>query len=424
MSQNQQVSSYNTEAVGQDGKQDWKKILFVWTGLIFSVSTMLYGGVVGSQLPLSKAILAILCGNLFLAVVTTLVSFMGTDTGLGAFELTKYSFGTIGGKIISLLRTIISLGWAGIGSILVVDLLSFFVPFFATMVGFSIGGIVINALFILTVWKGFHSLHKLSQFAIPAIILIFGVALFQADKVYGIVTLFEKSPAQPEGFFAVVIGVIFAWIDCVMVGSNFSRFAESRKDTAVATSLAFLLGATVIYGVGALTALATGFSSVPDIFNALGIAGLAGALIFLLTWTTSSENFYSGSLTFSTVFGIKNKGVLLFMAFAVATTFTLIDLFDYFIQWVNLMGLIFCPLIGVLLTDYFAFRQKYKLSVDEISTKISLSSVLACAVGVITNFIIPVYGSILALFTTAVAYYIFNKYVCKDKTLELANTRN
>ncbi len=106
MNNEQQVASYGTEAIAKESKQNWVKIFSVWTGLIFSVSTMLYGGVVGSQLPLGQAFIAIGCANLFLAILTTFISHIGVETGLGAFELTKYGFGNFGGKIISLLRTI------------------------------------------------------------------------------------------------------------------------------------------------------------------------------------------------------------------------------------------------------------------------------------------------------------------------------
>lgn len=415
-----QVDSYSTASVSKENRQSWVKIFSVWTGLIFSVSTMLYGGIVGSQLPLWKGIMAILCANTFLAIITILISHMGADTGLGAFELIKYGFGTVGGKLIGLLRTLVSLGWCGIGSVLVVDLLAFYIPFFETPVGFAVAGIAINLLFVFTVWGGFKGLSFLTRIAVPLIVLIFAVALFQTQKNFGIGALFAKEPANPTPFFTVVSGIIFAWIDCVLVGSNFSRFARSKKDTTIATGLAFILGATVIYGVGAITGLATGFDNVPSIFNALGIAGLAGILIFLLTWTTSSENFYSASLSFASVFPIKNKAILLFMAFAVSTTFTLIDLFSYFIQWVSLMGLIFCPIIGLLLTDYFGFKAKYKLESDKITTKFSISSVLSLAVGVATNLLIPVYGALLAIVTTGVAYFILNKYVIEDKTLTQA----
>lgn len=417
---NNQVSSYSTTSVSQENRQSWLKIFSVWIGLIFSVSTMLYGGIVGSQLPLGKGILAILCANAFLAFITILVSHIGADTGLGAFELMKYGFGRIGGKIIGLLRTIVSLGWCGIGCVLVVNLLQFYIPFFATPIGFAIAGIVINLLFVLTVWRGFNGLSILNRVAVPLIVVIFIVALTQTHKIFGLGTLFDKAPVNPTPFFVVVSGIIFAWIDCVLVGSNFSRFARSKKDTTIATGLAFLLGATVIYCVGAVTGLATGFDNVPSIFNALGIAGLAGVLVFLLTWTTSSENFYSASLSFATVFPIKSKGILLFLAFAVSTTFTLIDLFSYFIQWVSLMGLIFCPIIGLMLTDYFFFKTKYKVAPEQIKVKVSIPAILSLAVGVVTNLLIPVYGALLALVTSGAAYLILNKYVFKDKTLARA----
>lgn len=419
---NQQTTSFGTESIAQESRQSWVKICFVWLGLLFAVSTMMQGGIVGTQLTLGKALLAIVCANTFLAALTIAISFMGADTGLGAFELLKYPFGIIGGKLVSLARTIVALGWCGFGAILVINILALYIPFFATPTGFIIGGICINLFFGATAWYSFKALAIITRIAIPAICIIFLVAAIQTERNFGIASLFMKEPTAPASFTTAVAGMVFVWIDCCITGPNITRFSRSKKDTAIAVSAAFIVGATIIYAVSAILGAATGKDNIPDMFNVLGIAALAGVVIFLLEWTTSSESFYHGALGFASVFPIKRKSILLLLAFITSTAFTLFDLMTHFGTWVNLLGLIFCPVIGLMITDYYCFKLKYQLPATSIQVKISWSAIAAIAVGVLTNVSIPLYGGLLSIVTTAAAYFIINKYVLPDKILKQAKT--
>ncbi len=60
---NEQATSFGTESITQESRQSWVKICFVWLGLLFAVSTMMQGGVVGTQLPLGEAFVAIIIAN-------------------------------------------------------------------------------------------------------------------------------------------------------------------------------------------------------------------------------------------------------------------------------------------------------------------------------------------------------------------------
>ena len=148
---NSQVSSYDTAAINQENRQSWVKVLSIWMGLIFSTATMLYGGVLGTFLSLGGALLAILCGTAILAVLSILISNIGADTGLSCYELMKYFLGSTGGKIVSVMFIIVMLGWSGIGVIVVVEMLAIYFPFFSTPIGFALGGIGLNIIFVGTV---------------------------------------------------------------------------------------------------------------------------------------------------------------------------------------------------------------------------------------------------------------------------------
>lgn len=417
---NSQVTSYDTSAIQKENRQSWVKILSIWMGLIFSTATMLYGGVLGTFLDLGHALLAIVCGTAILALLSILISNIGADTGLSCYELMKYFLGNTGGRIVSVMFISVMLGWSGIGVIVVVEMMALYIPFFATPLGFALGGIGLNIIFVGTVWSSFKGLSFFSRLAVPIITVVFVIAFVRTGQVYGLAPLFEKVPVNPHSFPYVVSGVVACWINAPLQAPDISRFSRSRRDTLVATILAFVGGATLVYGIGAVTGVATGVDNIPGIFDKLGIASLAVVLILLLTWTSSAESLYSSSLAFASVLPIKRKELLLGLSFVITTTFTMIDLYAYFTQWVDVTGLFFCPIIGLFLTDHYCFRKKYTLPASEIPAAISIPSIIAVAIGIATNLAIADYGLFVSIFTTSGSYFVLNKYAFADKTLQAA----
>ena len=57
---------------------------------------------------------------------------------------------------------------------------------------------------------------------------------------------------------------------------------------------------------------------------------------------------------------------------------------------------------------------------DQLKHRISWSAVIAIAVGVATNVSIPVYGGLLSIATTAVSYYVVNRFLLPDAVLRQA----
>ncbi len=415
-----QVSTYDTNTIHQDNRQSWIKILAIWAGLIFSVPSLLYGNVVATFLPLGQGLLAIFLGSVILGALTLMISIIGGDTGLPASEIFKYFFGTTGSKILSLMNALLSLGWVGIGATLIVDLLGFYIPFFASGIGYSIGCIVVMAWFVITVWTSFKGLSLLGLVALPIIVVIFIIALIQAERVYGVAQLFDNVPSNPQSFIYVVFAIVAVWINAPLQAPNHSRFSRSRKDTFIAIILAFAGASSLVFGVGTIIGMATGMSDVPSIFSALHIDVLAAILIVALGWTSACEAIYSISLSFASVFNTNRKIILLGLCYLVAVTFALVDLFTYFIYWVDIMGQIFAPVIALLITDYWVFRSKYKMSSDKIVVKFSFAALLAILLGVGSGLLFSSAAMLVSLVVTTVSYIILNKYIIPDKTLKLA----
>ncbi|MDE7221205.1 MAG: cytosine permease, partial [Oscillospiraceae bacterium] len=197
---NNQAASYDTAAINRENRQSWVKVLSIWMGLIFSTATMLYGGVLGTFLDLGSALLAILCGTAILAVLSILISNIGADTGLSCYELMKYFLGNVGGRIVSVMFIIVMLGWSGIGVIVVVEMLALYIPFFGTPLGFALGGIGLNIIFVGTVWTSFKGLSFFSRLAVPVIALCFLIAILRTVQVYRITHFFEKPPINPSSY--------------------------------------------------------------------------------------------------------------------------------------------------------------------------------------------------------------------------------
>lgn len=154
------------------------------------------GGSLGTGLSFNDFFLAVLIGNLILGIYTSFLGYIGASTGLSTHLLARFSFGSKGSWLPSLLLGGTQVGWFGVG-----------VAMFAIPVQ-KATGIDTNALIVIsgllmtvTVYFGISALMILSMVAVPAIAILGGYSVFSAvDSIGGIAELQKIQPAEPMDF--------------------------------------------------------------------------------------------------------------------------------------------------------------------------------------------------------------------------------
>lgn len=73
----------------------WSNTFILW-GFVLVISSLLVGGVVGSQLPFRQAVYVILFAGAFNTTIAVLIGIIGARTGYTSAMIFRYSYGNLG----------------------------------------------------------------------------------------------------------------------------------------------------------------------------------------------------------------------------------------------------------------------------------------------------------------------------------------
>jgi cytosine permease len=111
--------------------------------------------------------------------------------------------------------------------------------------------------------------------------------------------------------------------------------------------------------LGALSALATGQWNPVLGVQTLGLGVGALILIIFATWTTNDKNLYSGGLALTNIFPSWPRWQHTLVLGTLGTAVACLRLTQYFTEWLIALGIVFAPLLGLLLTDHFIIRARH-----------------------------------------------------------------
>jgi purine-cytosine permease-like protein len=230
----------------------------------------------------------------------------------------------------------------------------------------------------------------------------------------------------------IVIAMPISWMPLV---SDYSRFAKSSKRAAVGTLIGFSLTNIIFYLGGLLFGL-TDISSI-----IVSIQAILFGFILLVMIVDEIDNafadIYSAAISSQSIFQNLNQRHLI-IGFSIVSTIlaTLISIEGYG-QFLLLIGALFIPLFGVLLTDYFVIKHgKYHndMMYGNNLIKVGYPALIAWAIGALLYFLLsqlsPIYVSQLptigstvpSLITSSLLYLLITKISLKFKVTKTKNS--
>jgi len=141
----------------------------------------------------------------------------------------------------------------------------------------------------------------------------------------------------------------------------------------------------------------------------LGLGVPALVIVFLSTFTTTFLDVYSTAVSALNVWEKldEKKGVII--GGALGTALALVFPMEQYENFLLLIGSMFCPLFGVVLTDYFVIRKSYKDDSLFEKRSVNWKAITAWVVGAAAyQVLIPVNlgSSIPSMVLSAVIYLI------------------
>ncbi len=406
---NDNDNDFSLGPVPKGARKGVVSLTLVMLGLTFFSASMWTGGALGTGLSFDDFFLAVLIGNLILGIYTSFLGYIGASTGLSTHLLARFSFGSKGSWIPSLLLGGTQIGWFGVG-----------VAMFAIPVH-KATGIDTNALIVIsgllmtvTVYFGISALMVLSMIAVPAIAVLGGYSVFTAvDSIGGIAELQKIQPTEPMDFSIALAMVVGSFISAGTLTADFVRFGKKPMGAVAITMIAFFIGNSLMFIFGAGGAAVTGQSDISEVMIAQGLLIPAIIVLGLNIWTTNDNALYASGLGFSNITGLPSKYIS--MLNGLIGTVCALWLYNNFVGWLTFLSIAIPPIGGVIIADFFMNRKHYMDFENAKFQTINWAGIIAVAIGVAAGNFLPGVVPVNAVFGGALSYLVLNPLLNKEK---------
>ncbi|KMJ43837.1 allantoin permease [Xenorhabdus khoisanae] len=421
------IENYSLNRVPQTQRVSLLSVAIVHMGMLTALDQFMLGAVLGDSMALIDAFIAILIGSLIFGIITFGLGFVGMREGLPGSLLARWcGFGRIGSVLIGLIVAISLLGWFGIQNAIFAHSLNFASN---NKLGFGLSAALSGTLLTTLVAFGFKALRFTARIAVPLFILL--VAYISTTVLSGnmnqqlhkIIELPHSGDtlSVSAGITIVVGGAVVA----SLMTPDLTRYTKSGKHVFGITLLTIIAGEFVINGLAILIAKTLNTSDVVTIMSQA--AGGAGLLVVVFsTLRVNDLNLYSSSLgIINAVEGITGKKLryppTTVVIGILGTLLSILGILERFVDFLTVLGVVFPPIIGIMLVDYYILRSHRKV-LDEsreqgalpretptIGWAAIIASVIGSVIGLGIDWGVPAINSLLL---SSLSYGLF-KLVCK-----------
>ncbi|MFF4142513.1 purine-cytosine permease family protein [Streptomyces sp. NPDC001698] len=344
--------------VPQASRFHWFSVATQRFGQLSTLASFLIGAALGFGMTFWNAVLAITLGAVILEVLTIFTGIAGQREGLSTSLLARWTgFGATGSSLIGLAISVSAVGWFGIQNAVSADGLVRLVgglPFWAWAL---IVGLVITAVVV----RGVGSMAWAAYVTVPAFLVMSGWSIAVELSRHDLGALTSAQPAGPplsllQGTTLVAGGFIVG----AVITPDMSRFNRSSGDVVKQTIVGITLGEYVIGLIGVLLALALRTNDVIAIVTST--SGFLGTLIIVAaTIKVNDWNLYAASLGVvnfaDRAFGRRlNRAVVTVVVGVAGSVLGAAGVLDGFTGFLNLLGVLFPPVAGIMVAEYFVAR--------------------------------------------------------------------
>lgn len=331
----------------------------LWTGAAISLGEIWAGGLL-VPLGLAGGLLAILLGHIIGNTPMALGGIIGSRHGVPSMVSTRGALGLRGSYLPAVLNAVQLVGWTAV----MLWICGHAAASLTAQRGWlgPKSWIVISGV-LTTAWaiSGRRFWKWLQRIAVFLLIALSAVMSYLILKHHGVSSLLSVKPTGTMSFVQgldIVIAMPISWLPLV---SDYSRFAIDTRRSFWGTWWGYFLAGSWMYAVGLCAALAssteTPDSMVLHLMASMGFVGPALVIVLLSTITTTFLNIYSNAISIQSILPRLNERVTVAVCGVAGTVFAVFFPATEFEQFLLFIGAMFCPLFGVVLTDYFVLKR-------------------------------------------------------------------
>ncbi|GHI00570.1 NCS1 family nucleobase:cation symporter [Neobacillus kokaensis] len=381
----------------------WKTGHFfsIWMGSVHNVpSYVTIGGFFALGLSIWQVLLIIIISSILLSAMMVLNGHAGSKHGIPFSILLRTSYGRKGAHFPGVLRGVIAaIMWFGLqtyaGSLAVSILLGKFWPSFLTLGGsFTFLGLTLPTLLsfllfwainVLFIFAGMKRLGKLTKIVTPFVFIVFGgMSIWSINLAGGITPIlnYQAKGFQGNSFFMLmtcISAIMATWVAQILSVSDVTRFSRSNREQSIGqiagllttyllfavASISIIVGSEIAFGVPIWNVL-----EVVERFDNQFAIILSLLTICLSTLTVNIVgNIIPAGYQLATLFPnrltFKTGALTATIAGIVIMPWKLMENPTSIFMFLNIVGGMLSPVIGVMLTHYF-FICKKEINVEEL----------------------------------------------------------
>ena len=398
----------------------------LWAGVAISLAEIWAGGFLapmGFWLGIGAIVLGHIIGNTFMA----LGGIIGSEHGIMSMVSVRPSFGIRGSSLAAVLNIIQLIGWASI--MLIIGGRA------GAMLGKPMGGILASkSLWIIAIGLGtllwaqvtgkpiWRVLQKLTVIGLLLLmVLMSGVSV----KEFGS-SVFDIRPREMPFMIGLdlVIAMPISWMPLV---SDYSRFSKRTAPAFWNTWLGYFLISSWMYVLGLTATMVAGAgdpgSLILQLMGGVGLAVPALIMVVFSTITTGFPDVYSATCSTMNISQKFSSKTILWAAGIISILVALVFPMEQYENFLFLIGAMFVPLFGVVLTDYF-FIQNRQINVKNLyrsqgpywyANGFNGVALICWAIGFLVYELIaltkyPIGGSLPSLLAAGIFYYFITRW--------------
>ncbi len=381
-----------------------------------------------SEASFLDAIVAIVMGSIIGSILLALAGKIGSDHGIPSLITMRPSLGIRGSYLPAILNIMQLIGWTTFEIMIMAraaDMLtSSIIPyyFWTAIIAVLVALLgLAGPLNVVRKWIGKFAVWI--AYGTSAIII---ANLINSTGMHSLIS----STGEGLSFFSaldLVIAMPVSWMPLV---ADYNRFAKKSKSALLGTFVGFTMTNILFYFGGVLL----GTSDVISIVAAIQ-AMFFGFLMLLLIVDEADNAFadiYSASISTQDIMPKISQKHLVIVYTVVSAILAMVVSIQQYQDFLLLIGAIFVPLFGVVLTDYYIIkRKKYTehMLYDAQSSRLGFGApgLIAWAIGTLLNYMLsplspifipqlPAIGSTIpSLATASLIYLAITKILRKEQ---------
>ncbi|WP_040209098.1 purine-cytosine permease family protein [Neobacillus jeddahensis] len=419
-------------AVPLNERQHWISPAVIFGGLEFTIPVLMVGASLAASFGLGK-IFWILAVALFIFqwIGNAIQGYIGAKSGRSSSVIARTSFGSVQARfIVGLTIFIVSMGWWALQTAVAGNAISamFGIDYKTQWVPWAIVTVIAGLLFALPSIIGYSSMKWTDYLAVPAGLLLIVGGIFYALKNTGWNTIASWNPEPQMTLLAAISLVIGINVSQWVIASDYTRYAKPKVKDNVLIPLGIIAVGLPLFYVGAIMSIGVGDADIVNVMMNLGFPVWGFLILWLATWTSQLVNNYSMGLALANMLNVnsnKGRALLTLAGTLVSIVIALAGILDYFTDFLYMTALIYPPIGGIMMTDFFLIRKQQWKDNKGWNWMATIALVAGTLIGYYTQYVhsfgLP---AVQSMIFAAFVYYVAMKIKAKiapDQFTEISN---